>query len=195
MIDDPYTYDLSEFATEFTWGLLFWNLAETQSRSILTWLLGNELPAMAIVADMKNRSILQGIEAAGRELDDTELRDHLAHFCKGFGALLGYRNQYVHGLTAVHLGDTVGLNRKLVGQVMAMKSEGRLRVTNRTVPMDEIRNFVAHTKALSQYGSALKTALGMDDFGVAEILGMPPPSLEKPVWPSALQNTPSYLQE
>lgn len=195
MVEDPHTYDLSEFATEFTWGLIAWNLAEMQGRQMLSMMLGGELTAMAIVADMGNRTVLEGIEAASRELPDAELRGHLAHFCKGFGILLGYRNQYAHGLIGVQFDETVGLNRKLVGSVMQLKSGGRLKSINRTVDMAEIRAFVRHAKALSRYAAAIETELGLDDYGIAEMLGMPPPTLEKPEWPSALQNSPSYLQD
>lgn len=195
MVDDPHTYDLTDFAREFTWGMLFWNGAESSARRMIALMLGGGTTAMAIAVDMGNRSVLDGIRAASREVKDKDLQDHLLHFCKGFGIILGWRNLYVHGLSAVALGETVGLNRKLVGQVMTLKSDGRLKSIMRTVSMDEIADFVIHAKALSLYATAILHKLGMEDFGFSEMLGMPQPSLEKPNWPSAPQNTPCYLQE
>lgn len=195
MVDDPYTYDLTDFAREFTWGMLFWNGAEESAQQMLCEMLGGEKTALAIVTDMGNRSLLDGIKAASRELKDRELRDHLLHFCKGFGILLGWRNLYVHGMKAVVIGDTVGLTRKMVGQIMMLRAGGRLKSINRKVELVEMQTFVGHAKALSSYASAILTALGMEDYGFSEMLEMPPPSLEKPDWPSAPQNSPYYLQE
>lgn len=195
MIDDPYTYDLSEFSRHFTWGMMFWNSAEYSAKQMLAELLGGGAAALAVAVDMANRSVLNGIEAAARENAEPEMRGHLAHFSKGFGIMLGYRNMFAHNLKGVAIHKTVGMNRIMTGAISQIKAEGRLKFVHRPVSMEEIENFCENSKSLSQYATAILHELGMEDLGIAEMLGMPPPSLEKPEWPAALKNTPSYLQE
>lgn len=172
-MDDPHTYDITEFAREFTWALIFWNAAEHAAKTILAHLLGGGNVATAIAADMKNRRFLQGIEAAGRELEDAEMRDHLAHFSKGFGILLGYRNLYVHNMVHPAKGAEQGDNIKTTGMIYQLKGEGQLRYIYRPVDMAEIKEFRTGVMALSSYGAAIGNGLGIPDYEISELLEMP----------------------
>jgi hypothetical protein len=48
MVDDPYTYDITEFANEFTWAIAFWNLAENNARWMLSGILGGHTAIHAL---------------------------------------------------------------------------------------------------------------------------------------------------
>lgn len=195
MVDDPYTYDLTDFAREFTWAVVFWNLAESSARDMLVILIGETLPAKALVVDMGNRSLCDGLRSAGRQVEDAELRDHIDHFVTGFDRLLGYRNLYVHGLMAVGLEREKGNVRILNGHVLQLKGRGRLRAEQRPVPISEITEFKERVMKLLDYAKAILRQLGQSDFGLGEMLGMPEPSLEKPQWPATVKNSPHYLQD
>lgn len=195
MIDDPHTYDISEFSREFTWGLLFWNSAEASAKTMLTMMLGDTLTAQAITADMGNRSVLEGLQAACRDEDMQAIREHIEHFIRGFNVLLGYRNHYVHGLRGVLHSHQIGMNIIMQGWIAKFSGKGRLRAVMSPVPISEMTDFKEAALALSRYSSAILVEMGMDDLGLSDMLEMPRPSLEKPVWPKSLQSTPSYLQE
>jgi hypothetical protein len=198
-MDDPRTYDLSEFALEFTWALMFWNTAELTLKQLVAELIGNSsAPAIAVSMDLGNRGTLHALETVQRELVDDEIATHLAHLATGFSILLGYRNLYAHSLIGVGMGDT-GAGTTIVkvhGFLMRIKGEGRLRVVSTPLTTEEVSAFKAYCLSLSNYARAIMEELDVSgEWDLSGMLGMPPPSLEKPTWPKTLQNSPSYLQE
>lgn len=198
MADDPHQYSLSEFATQFTWALLFWNTAERTLRQIVAELIGNSTAAaLAVAMDMGTRGILSALEAARRQITgDDDLCDHLAHLSAGFSVLIGHRNHFVHGLSGVSWqgNEPKGSIVQLDGFIITIKGEGRLRSTMRRITLDEMLDFKQRCLELSQYARAIMNELVEDEWELEGFLDTDPPSLKKPVWPKPLQNTPSYLQ-
>lgn len=191
-MNNPIVYDIGDFARHFTWSLLHWNSAEFNAKVMLAQMLGGTKPVYAVVVDMGNRSVLHGLEAAGRELPDAEAKDHITHFSDGFRILLGYRNLYVHNLREVSPGGRTGKVVKLVGRVNQMKGEGRLKSIKQELSLEKIAIFREHCRAFSGYATAI---LALLDPKLKTALGKHGASLEKPTWPACLQNTPDYLQE
>ncbi|MEQ1497631.1 MAG: hypothetical protein ABL914_03140 [Novosphingobium sp.] len=198
MADDPHQYSLSEFATQFTWALLFWNAAERTLRQIVAELIGSSTAAaLAVAMDMGTRGVLSALEASRRQITDAdELCDHLAHLSVGFSILIGHRNHYVHGLSGVSWKDKEPRDSiiHLDGFIITLKGEGRLRSTMRQIAFKEMLEFKQHCLDLSQYARAVMNELVEDEWELEGLLDTDPPSLQKPIWPKSLQNTPSYLQ-
>ena len=157
-------------------------------------MLGDTLTAQAITADMGNRSVLEGLQSACREGDMQDVREHIEHFMRGFGVLLGYRNHYVHSLRGVMHSHQVGMNVIMQGWLAKFTGKGKLRVVTAPV-LSEMTEFKEAALALSRYATAILLEMGMEDYGFSDMLKMPRPLLEKPVWPKSLQSTPGYLQE
>jgi len=190
----PPASDISEFATEFTLAIMMWNGAEMTAKRILIKMMGAGSAATAVVVDMGNRSLNEGLETYAREQTDTVLREHIAHFSKGFMTLLGYRNLYVHGLVGVAGPGLPAPVGKVTGHIMQIKGGGRLKSMNRQVETAEIVEFKTSATDLFQYGVAIINYMGDDLMtlpGMSEII---PPSVDKPAWPTPLQNAPSYHQ-
>lgn len=185
-------YDIGKFARSFTWGLIHWNSAEYMAKLMLTHLLGDTKTALAIVADMGNRSLLEGLRAGVRELSDEDKRAHILHFSSGFGTILGYRNLYVHSLMKTRGDGRHEDTIELVGLLGQVKGKGRLRSMSRPVSQDEIAVFREHCRALSYYSMAIMRLLSPE---TAAALTLPPTSLEKPNWPASLQEIPNFHQD
>ena len=199
MADDPHQYSLSEFATEFTWALLFWNSAERTLRQIVAELIGSSTAAsIAVAMDMGTRGLANALESAIRELkDEDELRGHLTHLSTGFQSLIGHRNHYVHGLSGVSLSNHKPKNSiaQLDGMIVTIKGDGRLRSIVRQISLNDIVEFKNNCLNLSQYARAVMDELVEEGWELECLLDIEPPSLQKPIWPKSLQNIPSYLQE
>ncbi len=196
MIDDPHSYDLTEFAREFTWSILFWNSAEVHARSLLHSLLGGKAPIVGLVADLGSRSLIEALRSAARGVEDHQIREHLLHYTTGFSRLNEYRNLYVHGLTAVTIDPSShGMVRKLQGQIMTLRGKGRLRAVNQPLTTVDVLTFKDWCLKLSSYGEAIKMALGLSDDTFRKMLEMPEPSLERPEWPAPPNLQIHYIQD
>ena len=197
MVDDPYTYDINEFANEFTWAIAFWNLAENNARWMLSGILGGHTAIHALAVDLGSRSLGEALRSASRGMDDKNLRQHVQHFVKGYSRLGEYRNLYVHGLMSLQpVGDPDHRNaKKLQGYIMIEKAKGRLKAINQPITVNEMQMFKKHCMTLLDYGKAIKIAIGLDDVGIREMLGMPQPLLEKPVWPDPPNQRIHYIQD
>ncbi|MGN6817235.1 MAG: hypothetical protein ACTHJR_01030 [Sphingomonas sp.] len=186
--------DISEWATEFTLAIMMWNGAEMTGKRILIKMMGGGSASTAIVADMGNRSLNEGLETYAREQTDAVLRGHIAHFSKGFMTLLGYRNLYVHGLIGVAGPGLKAPVGKATGHIMQIKGGGRLRSMNRQIETAEIVEFKTNATDLFQYGVAIINYMGDELLTLPSMSDIIPPSLDKPIWPNPLQNAPSYHQ-
>lgn len=196
MVDDPYTYDLSEFAIQFTWSLLFWNQAEDHAKWMLSGILGGHTAMHAVVADVGSRSLTEALRSAAWGMEEHPLRQHVEHFSKGFERLCQYRNLYVHGLQALDFGEPSDKNvRPLSGRIMSVREKGRLRAINQPLPTSEVAEFKNHVQKLHEYGRAISRELGFDDDTFQEMLGTLAPSLEMPVWPAPPKNSIHYIQD
>ncbi|MBE5073968.1 hypothetical protein IM511_06590 [Erythrobacteraceae bacterium E2-1 Yellow Sea] len=196
MVEDPYTYDLTEFGREFTWAIMFWNLTEEHTRWMLSGILGGHTAMHALVADLGSRSLAEALRSAARGMEDHPIRPHVEHFCAGYQRLGEYRNLYVHGLRAFDVGaPDENMVRPLSGRIMVTKGRGRLRTTNDPLPTEKIVEFKDQVRSLHEYGRAISERLGFDDGEVREFLGMPSPSLEMPQWPAAPKSSIHYIQD
>lgn len=183
---------LADFSLEYLQALMMWNNVEAGLKDLLWHLLGSGSAARCIVSDMGNRSLLEGLEAASRELDDKMIKSHINHLCAGFGILLGHRNLYVHGIIGFS-----NDNEQTSGLLWRMKGEGRLRLSVNSLKRDRLSAYSAHVDAMWKYAAAIQVSVGMRELRTVGVglTGDKPPSLDKPVWPASVQNTPHYLQE
>lgn len=197
MIDDPYTYDISELAIEFTWSILFWNAAESDIRELLCGLLGDTAAVHSLIADMGGRSLGEALHSVAKDSPEKAVRAHLEHLAKGYSRLGEYRNLYIHGLFSVLPASEPNHRneKKLTGFLHIKRGKGRLRVTHQSLPTSELRSFKEACLGLRQYAEAIKAELGFSDPTFREMLGMPESSLEKPKWPDPPKQQIHYLQE
>lgn len=195
MIEDPYTYDITDFAREFTWSIIFWNLAETNARWLLAGILGGKAPVHALVADLGSRSLADALRSAARGLEDETMRLHIEHFCKGYNALGEHRNLYVHGLASLGMGEPDANNVKpMHGYIMTTKGRGRWKTIDLELPTTEISKFKDYCQKLLNYGKAITNHLGLAD-ALEGMLGMPEPSLEMPEWPAPPATRIQHIQD
>lgn len=196
MLDDPHTYDITEFAREFTWSIVFWNLAENHARWLLSGILGGHEAVLALVADLGSRTLNEALLSAARGLEDQEIRKHVDHFCKGFGRLGEHRNLYIHGLMSMDGGQPNSRNeRPLHGRIMKISGKGRLRSIDMDLPTSEIIKFKKDCLSLLSYGKAISNELGLGDDTFEKILNMPRPSLDMPTWPESPKKNINYIQQ
>jgi len=190
-------YSLSEFGTQFTWALIFWNTAERTVRQIVAELIGGSTAeSIAVAMDMGNRSVTAALEAATRQLKDDDIHSHLLHLISGIKILLNHRNYYIHGLSGINWidDDTKNSIAQLHGFVIVLKGDGRLKSVTQEVSIAEITEFKNNCLNLSQYSRAIMNEMVEDDWELEGLLGLDPPTLHKPTWPSPRQNSPQYLQ-
>lgn len=182
--------DVGAFARVFLAALISWNGAEFSAKLILSHLLGETKVSLAVVADMGNRAILDGLTATSYEVDEPAVRDHLTHFCKGFRIILGYRNLYVHNLRLIK----AGTGKPPVGKIYQMKGTGRLRVNNQTLSLADVREFCEWTSALGAYAIAVRALIAPKQPSSPDKPASDASSLQKPQWPASPQTTLDFLQ-
>jgi hypothetical protein len=188
MINDPYSYDRSEFAEAWLWATVYWNMAESKARWLLHGLLDGNEATLAIVSDMGARSLKDALISTSRTIGDKIVRSHIEHFSKGFGVLGEHRNLYVHGLISMDItGERPGDIRTLEGRLMLMTSKGKLRFLSQALPTKDVDAFKDYCLALVRYGEAILRDLGIVEpmVELEKMLDSPTPSLDKPVWPNS----------
>jgi hypothetical protein len=180
--------DAGAFAREFLAALLSWNNAEFCAKLILSHLIGETKVSLAVVAEMGNRGVIDGLTIAALEAGEGEFRDHLTHLCKGFGVILGYRNLYVHNLKLIKVADG-----EAVGLISQVKGDKRLRVKNQPVRVADLRSFGRATSELSGYAEAVRGLIVQALQPSHDMPATGASSPQKPTWPPQIQSRHDYL--
>ena len=190
MSKPPYRPNVEGFTFRYAGLIYFWNHAEQCARQIAQLLLGESTMSMAVTAELGNRSLVEAIEVASREMG--ALGEHLQHFTNGYSTLVGYRNFYVHSLTGLQHdglvpGDTEGV-------LFSIDGKGRVKYFNRTLKSADLDKAVGGIHQLIGYGAAIQKELGATGESIDRLIEAYQASLEKPHWPKPVTKTPLYLQ-
>ena len=163
-----------------------WNHCEIQARQILKLLLGDDDPALAITAEIQNRSLSNAIRACAVLKRFAKQREHLEHFVTGYDKLLAYRNYYTHALISM---------KDDYGELLSISAKGRLGTFADKITSDEINDLQGHMQRLLGYGAAIRKDMGDKGGALDEVISALSASLEKPQWPPSLKKFPNYMLE
>lgn len=177
------------------WFVIFWNHAESCAQQIAQLLLGENPLSWAITAEIGNRSLVQALQVASYDLDQSDpdgIGQHLRHFADGYEKLLGYRNFYVHSIFGARTAPSMKEHYEAI--LFANDGKGRARFFNQTLTEPALEKASRHISTLIGYGTAIQRELGATGDGLDNLETSYQASLEKPTWPPPVEKTPLYLK-
>jgi hypothetical protein len=183
----PDKWETNAFTHEFAFMVIAWNHLEQTAQQMLLARLGGSNEAWMVVAEMGNRALPNAIKATSKTLDRDELIADIDHFLKGYELLLAKRNHWVHSLLGVVPENQNSPNCE--GWLKAVSAKGTLKYTDGRVSSANLAKFFEQATAFSNFGTAILNELqGESELWAAmrDRLGKPPPSLERPPLPDAL---------
>lgn len=176
----PKFANLARFSVEFTSFAMTWNHCELIAKQIFQLIVGGgreEEPAMAIAAELQNRSLLDIIETIVATQGFEEIRPHIKHFNSGFRRILAYRNFYIHSLMGIEdgVGGLLSLKAGKAGKRLAYRAE------NLTV--EELDRLRIHMMSLIGYGAVIQKELGASGESLDALISSHGATLAMPKWP------------
>ena len=183
----PDKWETSAFTHEFAFMIIAWNHLEQTAQQILLARLGGSNEAWMVVAEMGNKALPNAIMATSKSLDSDDLIADVAHFLKGYELLLTKRNYWVHSLLGV-VPETQD-SPQCEGWLHAVSAKGTLKYSEGRVSVANLSKFFEQATAFGNFGDAILNELHGEEGVrgvVREIVDKPPPSLERPPLPGAL---------
>ena len=170
----PDKWETSAFTHEFAFMVVAWNHLEQRAQQILLARLGGSNEAWMVVAEMGNKALPNAIRATSKSLDNDDLIADVDQFLKGYEPGSGRQ-----GTSTAQGSDSYSLATPALG---VKYSEGRVSVAN-------LSKFFEQATAFGNFGDAILNELQGEEGVrgvVREIANKPPPSLERPPLPGAL---------
>ncbi|MEP7222851.1 MAG: hypothetical protein ABI673_09325 [Novosphingobium sp.] len=183
----PDKWDPNAFGHEFAFMLIAWNLLEQTAHQLLLARLGGSSEAWMVVTELGNKAIPNAIRSTSKTLESDVLIEHIDHFLKGYESLLTKRNYWTHGLRGV-IPETED-NPICAGMIKTFSAKGTMKYSEDRVTVAQLQQFFSDATAFSSFCEAILNELqGENELWaeMREILNKPPPSLERPLLPGAL---------